>query len=271
MTSWAYARRLLFFAIVAGSAFGCAEQSVTDPIVSAENVAPRRFYEDPWCQLRSYTDYSRYWVCEGDSGAGYQLPPVIIGAVGGGAYSPPPIPDECYYSSGGMCDPDMCFEMPGGCGGDGGQSEPSRPNEISEADWTRLNWKEKRLCAAAPGPCVLVFANAVKAVAWVDSLIAAEDPQRVNLYKYAAMQHALWAALNTRDVGQDVARKFLDAHELSSTHPGDTCMDLRNNSYGSGLAVDYGYLSDDSYKTLVTQMANAQPARLQMSRCGFYE
>lgn len=269
MTSRAFAKRLgLIFAIVAAGALGCAEQSLTDPTVSAENVAPRRFYEDPWCRLVSYTDYSRYWVCEGDSGGGYQLPDVILGAVGGGAYSPPPIPDDCYYSSGGMCDPQMCFEMPGGCGGYGGQSEPSRPNEISEADWSRLNWKEKLLCAAAPAPCLLVFANAVTAAEWAGPLATA-DP--VNSYKYDAMQHALWAALSARDIGPDAARRFLDAHELSSTHPGDTCMDLRNNGFGYQLAADGGYLSNDSYKTLVTQMANASPPRLQLARCGFYE
>ncbi len=108
--------------------------------------------------------------------------------------------------------------------------------------------------------------NAVTAFVWADALRAADSP---NVIKYDAMQHALWSALNARDIGPGAARKFGDAHELSSNHPGDTCMDLRNNSFGYQLAANSGYLSDDSYKTLVTEMADA--GRLQIGRCGFYE
>ena len=48
-----------------------------------------------------------------------------------------------------------------------------------------------------------------------------------------AFRHFVWASLMSKEIGSDLAEKFLDAHEATARHgTEDTAMDLANNRAG---------------------------------------
>lgn len=50
---------------------------------------------------------------------------------------------------------------------------------------------------------------------------------------YNAMRHFIWAGLLTKELGSELAKIFLDAHEANPSQPADEkAMDLANNRAG---------------------------------------
>jgi hypothetical protein len=65
---------------------------------------------------------------------------------------------------------------------------------------------------------------------------------------FDAIRHAFWSALMARDIGQDEAKEFGDAHEDPVTYQErlETCQDLANNSIGRGIGSRFAKDASDS-------------------------
>ena len=117
-----------------------------------------------------------------------------------------------------------------GEGGGGDSSDPGDPPPpgIDEDYWSQLNAKEKEMCRASLMECVSVFNARSDAESWA----AAQDPTGAHNGPQDALRHAKWNANMTKSIGAARAEAWGNAHELSSTVPAETRMDLHNNAVG---------------------------------------
>jgi hypothetical protein len=75
--------------------------------------------------------------------------------------------------------------------------------------------------------------------------------------KRDAFRHIVWNALNTRDIGEDSAKKFGDAHEASREQPAnERQMDLENNAIGREI----GKIPDISDEEIIAKAREAVDA-----------
>jgi|GEM_PF-3556858 len=75
--------------------------------------------------------------------------------------------------------------------------------------------------------------------------------------KADAFRHAYWNALNTRDVGKIIAKKFADAHEEFDDNPNaEKEMDLNNNEKGREISEANPDLNDDEMADEVMEASN---------------
>lgn len=142
---------------------------------------------------------------------------------------------------GGGDDGEVCMQsmaegdMPDG---EGDCIDPvTRPEGISEEDWTNMNLKEKWMCVTHLDECALFTLVANEAINWAVDL-AGDEGATDNIYD--AMRHAYWQAMMTRDLGPGRAEAWGDAHEWGSDSPGRTCMDQYNNVVGREIAIEAG-------------------------------
>ena len=84
------------------------------------------------------------------------------------------------------------------------------------------------MCRASLMECVSVFNARSDAESWA----AAQDPTGAHNGPQDALRHAKWNANMTKSIGAARAEAWGNAHELSSTVPAETRMDLHNNAVG---------------------------------------
>lgn len=124
----------------------------------------------------------------------------------------------------------------GGGGGDGYDPDDEPPPGITDAEWQSLNPTEKEMCRANPGECWNVMRASSHAREWA----AAESAEGAHNGLQDALRHAMWNADMTKRMGADRAQAWADAHELYSTSPRETRMDLWNNQWGRWVGNNYG-------------------------------
>ena len=95
-----------------------------------------------------------------------------------------------------------------------------------------LTAKEKELISRHPKEAVLVFLQKQKAESMSYKYFGrdAEDDES------DAFRHFVWAALLYKEIGSDLAKDFLDAHEAGQTGSSKGAMDLANNRAGLLIA-----------------------------------
>jgi hypothetical protein len=70
--------------------------------------------------------------------------------------------------------------------------------------------------------------------------------------KQDAFRHALWNALNARDIGEGDAKKFANAHEATPKQPDEERkMDLHNNAVGRESGANNPDSSDENMAGLI--------------------
>jgi len=116
--------------------------------------------------------------------------------------------------------------------------------EITDA---LINWKagrklsdeEQDLIRKHPIDAYRMFSNAQEATKSMRTAFPNDENPHNNAAD--AYRHFVWSALNTRDLGEERAREFLDAHEASQRQPkAETEMDLWNNEKGIQAAKRLG-------------------------------
>jgi hypothetical protein len=114
------------------------------------------------------------------------------------------------------------------------------------------NLQEKALVALFPAQGYAVYANSKKALTKAQEW-ATTHPGNTNSLtdgRADAMRHSYWNALNTSDIGVDIAKLFADAHEYGATRPSSIPqdlwdlqreMDLHNNQVGRNISALQGW------------------------------
>lgn len=158
-----------------------------------------------------------YYYVEGDSG-------------GGGGDNGFPSDDP------GECDPaELCFDD-----GGSGSGSPAVPPGIDPDYFNQLNDEEKSLCWQNPVQCYNVGKYAQWAFSWaqqVESTGAHNGPQD-------ALRHVSWSGRITFEYNANVAKKWTDAHESSSSDPLETNMDQFNNAKGREIGSSVSSLQE---------------------------
>lgn len=96
-----------------------------------------------------------------------------------------------------------------------------------------LTDSERALSSENPGEAYIVYTQKAKAESGCESLFGSNNINDES----DACRHFLWAALLTRELGPDIAQKFLIAHEQEPTQPEkEKSMDLANNRVGMDFA-----------------------------------
>lgn len=100
-------------------------------------------------------------------------------------------------------------------------------------DWRagqKLSNEEHDLIRAHPLDAYQVRQNQQKAVASTQRQFSGNEVHHNN--EADAYRHFLWAALNARDLGEERARQFLEAHEQQGGPEEENRMDMHNNEQG---------------------------------------
>jgi anti-sigma28 factor (negative regulator of flagellin synthesis) len=93
-----------------------------------------------------------------------------------------------------------------------------------------------------PISAFVVYNNSQKALGYAFSLYSEDG---IHNGKGDAFRHALWNAMNTRDLGKVIAKKYADAHEDYKGNPtGEKNMDLKNNEIGREIGENNPKASD---------------------------
>jgi hypothetical protein len=136
----------------------------------------------------------------------------------------------------GECDPtEPCFDD-----GGGGSGSPAVPPGVDPDYFNQLNAEEKRLCWLNPSQCYNVGQYAEWAISWaqqVETTGAHNGPQD-------ALRHASWSGRITLEYNSNVAKKWTDAHEYSSSDPFETNMDQYNNAKGREIGSSVSSLQE---------------------------
>ena len=104
---------------------------------------------------------------------------------------------------------------------------------------SKMNSKELSLVEKYPLEALSVFIQSQKAIISTRKYFIfnkADDESD-------AFRHFVWAGLSTQNVGEDMARRFLNAHEFMTSKPSDkerdsSKMDLNNNEIGIKTAIE---------------------------------
>ncbi len=115
------------------------------------------------------------------------------------------------------------------------------------SQYPTLNKDEKWLVRERPMEAAIVFYNSIIAERAAENLFPTSKPNGES----DAVRHYIWSGLLTRDLGEESARAFLDAHEKSPGQSNEEKeMDLFNNDQGilaaNELIQKDGYFSNST-------------------------
>lgn len=99
------------------------------------------------------------------------------------------------------------------------------------AYYSDLNVRERELIRLHPKEAITVFVQAQKA----ESSTYTKFGRDVQDDESDAYRHYIWAGLLSKELGLELAKKFLDAHEFERENEPNSAMDLANN--GAGLLM----------------------------------
>ncbi len=114
-----------------------------------------------------------------------------------------------------------------------------------------------------PGQAIKIHQNAQVAL---DKAVELFGSNGIHNGKGDAFRHALWNAMNTRDVGFIIAKEFADAHEDDKENPvSEKNMDLINNARGRQIARENPNATDDDFIKILLEYINEDNGKLQLS------
>jgi RHS repeat-associated protein len=121
------------------------------------------------------------------------------------------------------------------------------PVNAVDGNGKSANWMEIKTSMLHPISAFVVNSNATKAMEM------SEKSGFPGPWKGAqdAIRHTLWNAMNARDIGSVIAKKFADAHEYGQPDNADKRMDLVNNKIGRKIGKDYPDATDTELLKIV--------------------
>ncbi len=128
-------------------------------------------------------------------------------------------------------------------------------NPINRIDPDGNNDFEIKLAVKHPYSAIKVYSNAQKASSYAEKN-ATRLGGGLRNGRADAARHTYWNALNARDLGGQIAKKFGDAHEKGPNNPGEKMMDLKNNSVGRVIGESNPDATDEQLQGLVDDALN---------------